>query len=111
MRHAATGVRVDLLVGGAPLPRPGAGVYPSPADLASSPRDPRFVGLAGLVELKLRARRHRDLADIVELLKRLDEARYTELEARAEPSLRAMLAGLRRDAIEELREGGGSAPP
>jgi hypothetical protein len=102
LRHLASGVKVDLLVAGTPLPRQGAGVYPSPADLAASPRDSQVVDLAGLVELKLRARRHQDLADVVGLLKRLDEARYTPLEASVDRSLRADLAMLRRDALDEM---------
>jgi hypothetical protein len=100
--HASTTVRVDLLVAGSPLPRAGAGTYPSPTELAASPRDPDVVGLAGLLELKLRARRHRDEADVVELLKRLDEARYIEVEAAVGREQRARLSELRRDAIEEM---------
>src|SRR5262249_7992613 len=97
LEHVPTGVRVDLLVAGTPLPREGRGVYPSPAELGASPRDPHVVDLRGLAELKLRAGRHRDIADVVELLKRLDDARYTELEASFEPELRQDLAGLRQD--------------
>jgi hypothetical protein len=102
LRHAPTGVRVDLLVEGAPLPRDATRTYPSPEAVGESPRDPHVASLRGLVELKLRARRHRDLADVVELVKRLDEIRYTELEASVDPPLRPDLAGLRRDALEEL---------
>ncbi len=101
LRHIASGVRVDVLVAGETLPR-GVGVYPSPETLGASARDPQVVDLRGLVELKLVARRHRDLADVVELLKRLDEARYTEMEAAVERSQRPELARLRRDALEEL---------
>jgi hypothetical protein len=101
LRHVASGVRVDLLVAGEPLPR-GAGVYPSPESLGTSPRDAAVVSLGGLVTLKLAARRHRDLADVVELLKRLDEAHYLEVEASVDRSLRPELAQLRRDALDEL---------
>ena len=104
LRHVATGVRVDLLVAGEPLPRAGAGVYPSPESLAGSPRDPSVVGLPGLLELKLRSHRHRDLADVVELLKRLDDAHYLEAEAALPGALRSELAALRRDALDELGE-------
>src|SRR5580698_1882814 len=52
LRHIPTGVRVDLLVGGSPMPRPGSGNYPSPAALLASTRDDRVVGLQGLFELK-----------------------------------------------------------
>jgi hypothetical protein len=103
LRHVSTGVRVDVLVSGDPLPR-GAGVYPSPDSVGASPRDPQVADLRGLVELKLVAGRHRDIADVVELLKRLDEIRYTELESAVAPAWRPELAGLRRDAIEELQQ-------
>ena len=102
LRHLSTGVRVDLLVAGSPMPREGSGTYPAPDSLMASGRDADVVGLPGLFELKLRSRRHRDEADVVELLKRLDEARYTEVEAAIPPGLRARLASLRRDALEEL---------
>jgi hypothetical protein len=102
LRHVPSGVRVDLLVEGTRLPRDATRAYPAPAALGESPRDPHVASLRGLVELKLHARRHRDLADVVELLKRLDEVRYTELEASVDPPLRPELAGLRRDALEEL---------
>ena len=107
LRHIPTGVRVDLLVAGAPMPRAGSGTYPSPDALAASPRDAGIVGLPGLLGLKLRARRHRDLADVVELLKGLDEVRYTEVEAAVDRDLRPALADLRRDALEELADDGG----
>ncbi len=84
------------------MPRAGSGLYPSPGALESSPRDSGVVGLAGLFGLKLRARRHQDLADVVALLKPLDEVRYTEVEARVDPELRPALADLRQDALDEL---------
>jgi hypothetical protein len=104
LTHVPTGVRVDVLVAGTPLPRDGRGVYPSPRELGASPHDARVVDLGGLLELKLRAGRHRDIADVVELLKRVEEARYIELEARFAPALRPQLAELRRDALEEQGE-------
>lgn len=104
LRHLATGVRVDLLIAGTPMPRTGSGTYPSPDELPASPRDQAVVGLPGLLELKLRSARHRDKADVVELLKRLDEGHYIEVEAAIARELRPALAALRRDAIEELTE-------
>jgi hypothetical protein len=101
LRHSATAVRVDLLVAGEPLPRDPSQRYPSPDALGASPRDPQIASLPGLVELKLHARRHRDLADVVELMKRLDEAHYIEVEAAVDRGLRPELARLRRDALEE----------
>lgn len=104
LRHTATGVRVDLLCAGDTLPgrrSAGAGL-PSPRDLATSDRDPGFVGLPGLIDLKLDAGRHQDTADVVALLKRLDDAAYIALEAAVRPDHRAPLAALRDDALEEL---------
>ncbi len=88
------------------MPRAGAGPYPSPAALGSSPRDPDVASLPGLVELKLRAGRHRDIADVVELLKRIDDAHCIDLEARVPPALRSQLSDLRRDALEEIANAG-----
>lgn len=102
LRHIESNGRVDLLVAGAPLPRAGAGVYPSPTELGASPRDKDVVDLAGLVTLKIRAGRKRDVADVVELLKKLDDAHYIALEADVARALRPALADLRRNALEEL---------
>jgi hypothetical protein len=106
LRHVPTGVRVDLLVAGEPLPRDPARRYPSPEALGTSPRDPQIASLPGLLELKLRAARHSDFADVVELLKRLDEPHYDEAEAAVDRALRPELARLRRDALEELASEG-----
>jgi hypothetical protein len=102
LRHTPTTVRVDLLVAGEPMPGREPHRYPSPSDVGASARDPMVIDLQGLVSLKLRARRHRDLADVVELLKRLDEAHYLELEAATDRALRQELSDLRRDALEEI---------
>jgi hypothetical protein len=104
LRHVTTGVRVDLLFAGAPLPRAGAGVYPAPESLSASVSDADVVGLVGLLDLKLRSRRHRDDADVVELLKRVGEGRYIELEASMAPAMRPRLSELRRNALDELAQ-------
>lgn len=101
LRHRETGVGVHLLVAGEEIPRPGASIYPSPRKLEASPEDPAIVGLAGLVGLKLRADRHQDRADLVALLKSLDEREYREVKADVEQDLRKRLWELRRDALEE----------
>lgn len=102
LRHRATGVAVHLLVAGEPMPRPGGPAYPSPETLPSSPKDAAVVGLAGLVRLKLLADRHQDRADVVALLKHLDERAYLDVEAALDPTeLRQRLLELRRDALEE----------
>ena len=102
LQHVASRVDVDLLFAGDPRPRPGAPPYPRPRDLARSPRENDVVDLPGLVDLKLVAGRHQDLADVVALLKPLDETGYLELEAALPPELRGQLYRLRRDALEEL---------
>lgn len=102
LRHVATGVLVDLLVAGRPLPRAGAGHYPSPLEVGASPTDAAIVDLPWLVILKLRAARHQDLADVVALLGPLDDLAYPLLESQVPVELRPRLADLRRDALEEL---------
>lgn len=102
LRHRASGVAVHLLVAGEPMPRPGSPPYPSPESLPPSPEDRDVVSLAALVRLKLLADRHQDRADVVALLKDLDERAYLDLEAAVEPpELRHRLEKLRRDALEE----------
>jgi hypothetical protein len=103
VRHVATGVRVDLLVEGRIIPRPDAVPFPPPDPSRASSNDPTVAGLPLLVELKLRAHRHQDLADVVALLKHLDEGAYLQLEVSTPRELRSMLARLRDDALDELR--------
>jgi hypothetical protein len=100
LRHSQSGVRLDLLLAGENNPR---GVsYPVPDARLASDTDAHVISLPGLLDLKLSARRHQDLADVVALLKQVDDQRYIELESRVAPSVRAQLADLRRDALEEL---------
>jgi hypothetical protein len=105
LRHVPTGVRVDLLVAGDPGPRAGDAPYPDPSTVTSSPHDAAVAGLAPLLELKLRAHRYQDLADVVALLKRMEDSRYIELESQVVRELRPKLGELRRDALEELALG------
>jgi hypothetical protein len=102
LRHDASGVTVDLLVAGDPMPRRPDLRYPPAATLEASPRDPNVAGLPALLELKLRAHRHQDVADVVGLLKVVDDARYVEVESRVAADLRVELANLRDDALAEL---------
>ncbi|MCZ7649788.1 MAG: nucleotidyltransferase family protein [Thermoanaerobaculia bacterium] len=102
LRHRATGAEVDLLFAGEARPRPGVPPYPDPRSLARSEREPDVVALPALVDLKLTAGRHQDLADVVALLKPLAEDDYLRLDAALRPELRRSLPGLRRDALEEL---------
>jgi hypothetical protein len=100
--HQPTAVRVDILLAGQRIPKPGAEPFPAPAAMAASNNDPTVVSLAVLIDLKLQARRHQDLADIVALLKGLSDAEYIVLEAEVGASRRRDLSALREDAIEEL---------
>ena len=102
LRHVASGANVDLLLAGDPRPRQGAPPYPSPAALGRSAREADVVDLGSLLDLKLTAARHQDLADVVALLKPLDEVSYLTLEASLRQELRSELLRLRRDALEEL---------
>jgi hypothetical protein len=101
-RHRTTGVDVDLLFAGEPMPREQAR-YPHPADVGRSRRESDIVDLATLMNLKLQAGRHRDTADVVELLQDLDEGTYLGIEATLPPHLRPRLFQLRLDALEERR--------
>ncbi len=100
--HVASGVPVDLLIEGTTIPRPGAVPFPAPESTAASGSDPAVIALPALLELKLQAKRHQDVADVVALLKRLDDAHYLRVEALVRPPLRTELARLRDDALEEL---------
>jgi hypothetical protein len=102
LRHVASGSEVDLLFAGDPRPRHGAPPYPSPGSLGRSAREADVVDLGSLLDLKLTAGRHQDLADVVALLKPLDEVSYLALEAGMRHELRSELLRLRRDALEEL---------
>ncbi|HHH26844.1 MAG TPA: hypothetical protein ENK57_00625 [Polyangiaceae bacterium] len=103
LRHDDTGVRVDLLEAGRPMPRAGSPVYPSVDALGDGERDAPFADLRGLIELKLWARRKQDEADVVALLKGLEEAEYLAVEASLPAMLRPELLRLREDALDELR--------
>lgn len=102
LRHVASGVPIDLLIAGDPCPRPGQPAFPSPSDVAASPRDEGVIGLAGLVILKLRAGRLQDKADVVALLKRMTESEVIALGGEVDPAQRGELARLWNDAREEL---------
>ena len=102
LHHRSSGVDVDLLFAGEARPRPGTPPYPSPLELGRSAREPDVVDLPALLDLKLTAARHQDLADVVALLKALDEAGYLAAEAALRSELRPELARLRRDALDEL---------
>jgi len=66
LKHRQTGVEIDLLREGTTLKD---SKYPLPHPCELGPNR-GFATLAGVVRLKLDARRRRDLADVVELMKR-----------------------------------------
>lgn len=103
LRHVATGVRVDVLPSGLPLARRPDLSFPDPRTLPASPDDGEVVGLVPLLRLKLLAGRRQDIADIVALLKPLDDSAYLHIEAAIPATLRAELAAFREEALEELR--------
>jgi uncharacterized protein YbjQ (UPF0145 family) len=80
----------------------GVAPCPEPQDLDPSPADADVVGLAGLVAMKLAARRAQDRADLVALLKPLTEGQYLEVEASLPQAKRRALHELREEALEEL---------
>jgi hypothetical protein len=102
LQHVATGVLVDVLVEGEQMARVGAPAFPDPSVVAASPSDARVVGFAPLLELKLHARRAQDIADVVELLKRIDEAQYIRIEAALPAGMRPQISRLWNEALEEL---------
>lgn len=102
LRHEPTGVQVDTLVAGRAMVGPRPHVLPEPDSLGSSAADPHIVSLRGLVELKLRAHRQQDIADVVALLKLRSELEYIELEGALARELRPELFRLWSDAQEEL---------
>ena len=91
------GVTVDILVTGL-FPgegKPGPIAFPEPEQVSELADDKRVVNLKTLIELKLAARRHRDFADVVELI------RYNDLD---ESFGRRLHPSVRRDYIECLEE-------
>ena len=101
-RHRSTGVQIDLLFAGEPMPRE-RDRYPHPDHVGRSPRESDIVDLPALIALKLQAGRFRDEADVVELLQHLDEGEYLAVEAALAAELRPRLFELRTVAIEERR--------
>jgi hypothetical protein len=105
-RHGNDGAELDLVLAGAPIPPAARGTFPDPLAVPRSAREGDIADLPPLVALKLASRRHQDVADVVSLLKLLDEGEYLHLEGAVPGQVRALLAELRRDAVDE-RDGGG----
>lgn len=104
LRHDVSGVAVDLLFAADEIPPRGTALFPGPSQVPRSADEPDVVALPALVELKLRAGRRQDLADVVGLLRLLDDGGYLEVEARIPPELRGVVAELREEALAERRD-------
>ena len=79
----STGVQFDVLVTGL-FPgsgQPGPIAYPDPSDVSQMMKSLRVINLSRLVELKLAARRYKDFADVVGLIRvnNLDESFIPQL--------------------------------
>lgn len=91
------GVTIDMLVAGR-FPgsgQPGPIAFPDPSAVAQEIEGIRYVNLATLIELKLAARRWRDFADVVELI------RFNELD---ESFLKKLHRSTHSDFIECMEE-------
>jgi hypothetical protein len=75
--------------------KPGPIAFPDPQEVAQEYRSVQYINLVNLIQLKLAARRHRDFADVVELIRfnHLDETFRGQLHA-----------SVRRDFLECLDE-------
>jgi hypothetical protein len=93
------GVRLDVLVTGH-FPgsgRPGPIAFPNPSQVAQRLEDVVYVDLVNLIQLKLAARRWRDFADVVELI------RYNDLDESFKQRLHASVRGDYVECLEEKR--------
>jgi hypothetical protein len=75
--------------------KPGPIAFPDPKDVGHEFQSIRYINLENLIELKLSARRHRDFADVVELI------RYNHLD---ESFIKRLHPVVRQDFIECLEE-------
>jgi hypothetical protein len=96
-RDRKSNVQVDILLTGL-YPgsgKPGPIAFPDPADVGETIDRRQVIDLLTLIQLKLAARRHRDFADVVELI------RYNSLD---ETYARRLHSSVRADFIECLEE-------
>jgi hypothetical protein len=104
-----SGVTVDILVKGL-FPgtgKPGPIAFPDPAAVAEVIEEYAFVNLPTLVQLKLAARRWRDFADVVELIRHnnLDERFRGQLHPSVHQDFIECLEEKRREDEYEAMEG------
>ncbi len=93
------GITMDILVTGR-FPgtgKPGPIAFPDPSQVSEIRDDRRVVNLLTLVQLKLAARRWRDFADVVELI------RFNDLDEAFADRLHETLRGDYIECLEEKR--------
>jgi hypothetical protein len=105
----ANGVTIDVLVTGL-FPgtgQPGPIPFPDPATVGKAIDRIRYVDLKTLIELKLAARRWRDFADVVELIRfnHLDESFLKQLHPSVHADFVECLEEKRREDEYEARNG------
>lgn len=104
-----THVQVDLLVTGF-FPgsgKPGPISYPQPDGVAQVINNLRYINLRNLIELKLAARRHKDFADVVDLIRHndLDESFMSQIHPTVHKDFIECLEEKRREDEYEKRRG------
>jgi hypothetical protein len=104
----ATGIHFDVLITGA-FPgngKPGPIAFPDPTSVAEVKNQLPVVNLKTLVELKLAARRHKDFADVVDLIRAndLDESYLAQLHASVHRDFVECLEEKRREDEYERRQ-------
>ncbi len=104
----ATGIHFDVLVTGM---FPGSGragpiAFPDPASVGQVLSDLRVINLPSLIELKLAARRHKDFADVVDLIRSngLDESFMAQLHETVHGDFIECLEEKRREDEYERRQ-------
>jgi hypothetical protein len=107
-RDRVNGVTIDILVTGR-FPgsgKPGPIAFPDPAAVRETVEDYSVVNLPTLVQLKLAARRWRDFADVVELIRvhNLDESFLEKLHPAVHQDFIECLEEKRREDEYEARE-------
>jgi hypothetical protein len=106
-RDLKSNVKVDILLTGL-YPgsgKPGPIAFPDPAKVCTTIDDRQVVDLPTLIQLKLAARRHRDFADVVELIRynNLDESYGARLHASVQRDFIECLEEKRREDEYEAR--------
>jgi hypothetical protein len=100
---------VDILLTGL---YPGSGkrgpiAFPDPNEYVHEHKAVRYIDLVNLIQLKLCARRHRDFADVVELIRynHLDESFLTRLHPAVRRDFTECLEEKRREDLYQARNG------